>query len=101
MDIITNCEVDENRQPILDRIRKHITYYMGNAVQHNFLIEAVETLYNRDYKDKKQIFVPECFLTKCPKMIFHEKAKLEELLNDMNISDKEKGKLRWVSSSTF
>ena len=89
---IIDCEFDEKRQPILDRIRKNITYYMGNAVQHNSLIEAAETLYNRDYKDNNQIFVPECFLTKCPIMIANETKKLKDLLNVMDdISDVEKG----------
>ena len=95
LEYIIDCEVDENRQPILDRIRKNITCYMGNGVLHDSLSKAAETLFNRDYKDKKQIFVPECFLPKDPQMIFYEKDKLEDLINVRDdISPKEKGRYR-------
>ena len=92
-----DCEFDENRQPILDRIRKNITYYLGNAVEFHLLSKAAETLFNRDYKDKKQIFVPECFISKNPEILFYEKEELEKLLKTMSdddMSKAEKGKMR-------
>ena len=80
---LIDCVLDEARQPILDRIRKNITYCLGSGVQFELLSEAAEALFNRDdYKGKKQIFVPECFLTKDPTMIFQEKEKLEKLLEE-------------------
>ena len=91
-----DCEFDENRQPILDRIRKNITYYLGNAVEFHLLSKAAETLFNRDYKDKKQIFVPECFLSKNPEFLFYEKEELKKFLDTMSdddMSKKEKGKM--------
>ena len=30
-----DCKVDETRQPVLDRIRKNISYYLGNNLQTN------------------------------------------------------------------
>ena len=30
-----DCKVDETRQPILDRIRKNISYHLGNNLQTN------------------------------------------------------------------
>ena len=57
-------EEDESREAIWAKIRKNITYYLGNAVQFASLRKAAEFLFERDYKDKKQIFVPEVFLTK-------------------------------------
>ena len=94
---LIDCEFDENRQPILDRIRKNITYYLGNAVEFHLLSKAAETLFNRDYKDKKQIFVPECFISKNPEILFYEKEELEKLLKTMSdddMSKAEKGKMR-------
>ena len=82
LDQLIDCDLDEARQPILDQIRKNITYCLGNSVQFKLLTEAAEALFNRDYKGKKQIFVPECFLTKDPTMIFQEKEKLEKLLEE-------------------
>ena len=75
-----DCELDENQQPVLERIRKNISYFLGNAIEHTLLSKAAETLFNRDYKNNKQIFVPECFLTKDPTMIEKKKEKLEKLL---------------------
>ena len=93
-----DCEFDEARKPILDRIRNNITYYLGNAVEITRLSKAAEALFNRDYKDKKQIFVPEFFLTKDPTMIYQEKERLEKLLEDRkragDLSPKEEGKWR-------
>ena len=95
---LIDCEFDEARQPILDKIRKNITYCLGNAVEFTLLSKAAEALFNRDYKDKKQIFVPECFLTKDPTMIFQEKENLEKLLEDKkragHLSKQEEGKWR-------
>ena len=48
-----DCEFDDARKPILDRIRKTITYYLGNTVEITLLSKAAEALFNRDYKDKK------------------------------------------------
>jgi hypothetical protein len=76
-------EEDESREAIWAKIRKNITYYLGNAVQFASLRKAAEFLFERDYKGKKQIFVPEVFLTKDPELIFNEKEELERLLKDM------------------
>ena len=86
-------EEDESREAIWAKIRKNITYYLGNAVQFASLRKAAEFLFNRDYKDKKQIFVPEVFLTKDPELIFREKEELERLLKTMP-DGKEKENLR-------
>ena len=45
-----DCELDENSQPIQNRIRKNISYHLGNAVQTFKLSEAADRLLNRDYK---------------------------------------------------
>ena len=91
-----DCELDENRQPILDRIQKNVSYHLGNAVQSFKLSEAADRLFNRDYKGKKQIFVPDIFITKSPAMIFKEKEELEKILShpQNDLSQKEKGKWR-------
>ena len=91
---LIDCELNENQQPIQDKIRKNITYYLGNAIEIRLLSEAAEALFNRDYKGKKQIFVPECFLTKDPRMIYTEKQDLKKLLDSIDnddLSKKEKG----------
>ena len=91
---LIDCELNENQQPIQDKIRKNITYYLGNAIEIRLLSEAAEALFNRDYKGKKQIFVPDCFLTKDPRMIYTEKQDLKKLLDsidDDDLSKKEKG----------
>ena len=86
-------EEDESREAIWAKIRKNITYYLGNAVQFASLRKAAEFLFNRDYKDKKQIFVPEVFLTKDPELIYNEKEELERLLKTIP-DGKEKENLR-------
>ena len=86
-------EEDESREAIWAKIRKNITYYLGNAVQFASLRKAAEFLFDRDYKGKKQIFVPEVFFSKDPEMIFNEKAELEELIKTMP-DGKEKENLR-------
>ena len=87
-------EEDETRKSIWNKIRKNMyKYYLGNNVEFASFRKAAEFLFNRDYKGKKQIFVPEVFLTKAPEMIFHEKKEVEELLkamNDDNLSPQEK-----------
>ena len=91
-------EENEIRQPIQNRIKKNITYYLGNAIETASIRKAAETLFKRDYEGKKQIFVPEVFLTKDPSLIFHEKQELEKLLaareTDDTINDKMKEKWR-------
>ena len=58
-------EEDETRKSIWNKIRKNMyKYYLGNNVEFASFRKAAEFLFNRDYKDKKQIFVPEVFLTK-------------------------------------
>ena len=83
-------EEDESREAIWAKIRKNITYYLGNAVQFASLRKAAEFLFDRDYKGKKQIFVPEVFFSKDPEMIFNEKAELEELIKTMPDGKKRK-----------
>ena len=87
-------EEDETRKSIWNKIRKNMyKYYLGNNVEFASFRKAAEFLFNRDYKGKKQIFVPEVFLTKAPEMIFHEKKEVEELLkamSDDNLSPQEK-----------
>ena len=68
-----DCELDDNQKPIRDRIRKNISYHLGNAEQTFKLSEAASKLFKRDYEGKSQIFVPELFLTKSPTMVFTEK----------------------------
>ena len=68
-------------KPILERIKTNIVYRLGNAIEEQRLIDAVEALFNRDYKEKKQIFVPEHFLTKTPKMMFHDAKGLSDKLD--------------------
>ena len=58
------------------------------------LSEAADRLFNRDYKQNKQIFVPEVFITKTPTMIFNEKERLEQILQNPNLSEQEKVKWR-------
>ena len=87
-------ESDFKKQPIVARIRKNISYYLGNAEQTFKLSEAATKLFNRDYEGKKQIFVPEIFLTKHPGMIFTEKTVLDEKLTNPNLTKEEVGKLR-------
>ena len=89
---------DEDRQPIWNKIRKNLTFYLGSAIEFASLRRAAEALFQRDYKDKKQIFVPEYFLSKDPSLIFLEKQKLEILLaarTDDDMTTKEKRK--WES----
>ena len=86
-------EEDESREAIWAKIRKNITYYLGNAVQFASLRKAAEFLFERDYKGKKQIFVPEEFLTKAPQLITNEKKELERLLKTVS-DEKEKGNWR-------
>ena len=86
-------EKDETREAIWAKIQKNITYYLGNAIEFASLRKAAEFLFKRDYKDKKQIFVPEVFLTKHPEMISNEKGELEELIKTMP-DGKEKKNLR-------
>ena len=89
-----DCEIDENQFPIYDRIRKNITYYLGNEEQTTKLSEATDKLFDRDYKGKKQIFAPDIFITKDPSMIFSEKDELEKSLVNPDLSELEKGKWR-------
>ena len=44
------------------KIRKNMTFYLGNGSQYASLRLAANALFERDYKDKKQIFVPVKFL---------------------------------------
>ena len=91
-------EQDKTREAIWNKIRKNMyKYYLGNNVEFASFRKAAEFLFNRDYKGKKQIFVPEVFLTKDPEMIFNEKKQVEELLKSMNdddLSEKEKKEKR-------
>ena len=50
----------------LDRIEKNIMYRLGNGIKINNMEEAIQVLFDRDYLDKKQIFVPEYFLAETP-----------------------------------
>ena len=87
-------EKDETRKSIWNKIRKNMyKYYLGNNVEFASFRKAAEFLFNRDYKDKKQIFVPEVYLTKAPEIIFYEKKQIEELIkamSDENLSKQEK-----------
>ena len=85
----------DHESPIRDRIRKNITYYLGNGVKTRLLSEAAERLFNRDYKNKKQIIVPEFFISKNPAMLFTEKEELEKRLENPNLSTQDK--LKWKS----
>ena len=87
-------EENESRQSIQNRIKKNITYYLGNAIKFASIRKAAEALFIRDYKDKKQIFVPEVFLTKDPSLIYHEKQELEKLLAARKADDAMKMKWR-------
>ena len=91
-----DCELDENSQPVFDRIQKNVSYHLGNAVQSFKLSEAADKLFNRDYTGKKQIFVPDIFITKSPAIIFKEKEELEKILShpQNDLSQKEAGKWR-------
>jgi hypothetical protein len=78
-------EEDKTREAIWNKIRKNMyKYYLGNNVEFASFRKAAEFLFNRDYKNKKQIFVPEVFLTKLPEMILNDKKQVEELLKSMN-----------------
>ena len=68
-------------------------YYLGNNVEFASFRKAAAFLFNRDYKGKKQIFVPEVFLTKDPELIFIEKEEVKRLLKNMP-DGKEKENLR-------
>ena len=86
---------DEARQPIWNKIRKNLTFYLGSAIEFASLRRAAEALFQRDYKDKMQIFVPEYYLSKDPSLIHLEKQKLETLLAariDDDLTTKEKRK---------
>ena len=91
-------EEDKTREAIWNKIQKNMyKYYLGNNVEFASFRKAAEFLFNRDYKGKKQIFVPEVFLTKDPEIILHEKKQVEELLKSMNdddLSEKEKKEKR-------
>ena len=89
-----DCEVAENGQPIFGKIRKNISYYLGNEDLTIKLSEATDKLFKRDYKGKKQIFVPDIFITKNPEMLFTDSDTLEESLLDPTLSEKDKGKWR-------
>ena len=78
-------EDSEAHQPIQNKIRKNLTYYLGNSVQYASLRKAADGLFERDYKDKKQIFVPEVFFTKDPSMLYYEKQELEKLLDKIMV----------------
>merc|ERR1712051_1169031 len=81
-------EEDETHEAIWSKIRKNLhKYYLGNNVEFASFRKAAEFLFNRDYKGKKQIFVPEVFLTKFPEMILHEKKQVEKFLKSMNEDD--------------
>ena len=69
-----DCEVDENGE-ILEKIRKNITYHLGNAIKLTNLSKCADALFDRDYKGKKRIFVPERFLTKNPKLMLFKNAE--------------------------
>ena len=86
--------MDENQFPIYERVRKNISYYLGNEEQTTKLSEATDILFDRDYRGKKQIFAPDIFITKDPSMIFTEKDELEKSLVNPDISELEKGKWR-------
>merc|ERR1712051_1091117 len=83
-------------KPILERIKTNIVYRLGNAIEEQKLIAAVEALFNRDYKEKKQIFVPEHFLTKIPKMMFQDsKGLFEKLAERMKLQKHFPKKMEW------
>ena len=100
-----DCEVAENGQTIFGKIRKNISYYLGNEDFTIKLSEATEKLFKRDYGGKNQIFVPDIFITKNPEMLFTKSDTLEEALLNSTLSDKEKGKwrcrLNTVSGKSF
>ena len=75
-----DCEINENQVPIFERIRKNIAYYLGNNEQTTKLSEATDKLFDRDYRGKKQIFVPDIFITKDPSMLFLGGSELEKSL---------------------
>ena len=92
-------EDSEVYQPVQNKIRTNLTYYLGNSIRYASLRKAADTLFERDYKNKKQIFVPEVFFSKDPSMIYHEKQKLEKLLasrkdDDMTEEDVKKWRCR-------
>ena len=93
-DWIDDEEEIGNRKTIKNKIKTNLySYYLGNNVEFASFKKAATFLFNRDYKDKKQIFVPEVFLTKIPKMILHEKEQVEkklEAMNDDELSAEEK-----------
>ena len=93
-DWIDDEEEIGNRKTIKNKIKTNLySYYLGNNVEFASFKKAATFLFNRDYKDKKQIFVPEVFLTKIPKMILHEKEQVEkklEAMNDDELSEEEK-----------
>ena len=89
-----DCEVAENGQPIFGKIRKNISYYLGNEDLTIKLSEATDKLFKRDYKGKNQIFVPDIFITKNPEMLFTQSDTLEEALLNSTLSEKDKGKWR-------
>ena len=92
---------NEIEDPILERVKENIKYRLGNAIEFSStstqskLNNAIDALFNRDYKEKKQIFVPELFLTKNSKMMFHGSKEYKETLakrieQDPDFSKKQK-----------
>ena len=77
-------------EEILEKIKQNTTFRLGNAIEKNDLEEAIEELFNRDYKDKKQIFVPEYFLAETPYDWKTFVELLEAIKNDQNFSNEEK-----------
>ena len=94
-----DCEVDDNGKPILEKIRQNITYHLGNAMQVKKLSDVADALFDRDYKEKKQIFVPEIFLTKNPKLMFNDAENLNRQIKTS--TDYPKAKLdKWRGEVT-
>ena len=44
-------------EEILEKIKQNTTFRLGNAIEKNDLEEAIEELFNRDYKDKKRLLL--------------------------------------------
>ena len=92
-----DCEFDDDKQPIRDRIRNNISFHLGNNEKTSKLSEAASKLFQRDYRDMKQIFVPEIFLTKHPKMISAE--ELDKQLENLSVKPKDAEKWRQLKNT--
>ena len=70
------------------------------ASLENLNFKMFENLLPTLHKNKKQIFVPDSFITKNLKMLFTEKEKLEEKLKNPQLSEKEKREWRCRAITT-